>query len=226
MPQPERSSWRRQCSFGAEAAGVPGSARLTLAWSTHTGDLPASRGTFEATPLQVGRLIYLCTPVDPLRRVLIVNPNAMPFRMRLARVGTPAASLGGFWEMPGTGYSVSVYGFLSPLTIPCMQPPWGALFAIDLGSRRILWRRPVGSAVDSGPRGIGSHLPLLIGAPQIGGAIITRGGLVFSAATRSTRNAARRLRFGLGAAWQHLVYNRPTLKNSICHECRKAGLSS
>jgi len=85
--------------------------------------------------------------------------------------------------MPGTGYSVSLYAFLSPLTIPCMQPPWGGLFAIDLGSQRILWRRPVGSAVDSGPRGIGSHLPLPIGTPQVGGAIITRSGLVFSAAT-------------------------------------------
>lgn len=119
--------------------------------------------------------------LDPVRRVLIANPSAMPFRVRMARVGTSAA--GGLAEMRGTGYSVSYYGFLSPLNMPCMQPPWGELFAIDLDSQRILWKRPVGSAVDSGPLGIATHLPLLIGTPQIGGAIVTRSGLIFSAAT-------------------------------------------
>lgn len=119
--------------------------------------------------------------VDPVRRLMIVNPTSMPFRLRMARVGTPAAA--GLTEMPGTGYAEAHYVFFSPLHIPCMQPPWGGLFAIDLDTQRVLWKRPVGSALDSGPRGIASRLPLLIGTPQVGGAIVTRGGLIFSAAT-------------------------------------------
>ncbi len=101
----------------------------------------------------------------------------------MARVGTPDASSEGLIEMLGTGYSVSFFGFLSPLKVPCMQPPWGKLYAIDLDSRRILWERSVGTARDSGPLGLATGLPLPIGTPQVGGTIITRGGLVFSAAT-------------------------------------------
>jgi quinoprotein glucose dehydrogenase len=41
----------------------------------------------------------------------------------------------------------------------------------------------VGTGRDTGPFGIASHLPLRIGTPQVGGTIVTRGGLVFSAAT-------------------------------------------
>jgi quinoprotein glucose dehydrogenase len=85
--------------------------------------------------------------------------------------------------MRGTGYSVAFYASLSPLQVPCLQPPWGALFAIDLDSQRILWQRPVGTASDSGPFGIASHVPLTIGTPQVGGVIVTRSGLIFSAAT-------------------------------------------
>jgi quinoprotein glucose dehydrogenase len=121
--------------------------------------------------------------VDPVRHVLIANPSAMPFRVRMARTGMPTASATGLVEVRGTGYSVSYFGFLGPLNVPCMQPPWGGLYAIDLDSQQVLWRRPVGSAVDSGPFGIASHLPLLIGTPQVGGTIITRSGLIFSAAT-------------------------------------------
>jgi len=72
---------------------------------------------------------------------------------------------------------------LSPLRLPCMQPPWGKLYAIDLRTQRVLWERPVGTAGDVGPFGMASHVPLLIGTPQVGGTVITRSGLVFSAAT-------------------------------------------
>jgi quinoprotein glucose dehydrogenase len=119
--------------------------------------------------------------LDPVRRVLIANPVAMPVVLRMARVGTSEAAE--LEETIGTGYAHSAYGFFSPLYIPCLQPPWGALFAIDLESRRILWQRRVGLAVDSGPRGIPVHLPLLMGTPQVGGTITTRSGLIFSAAT-------------------------------------------
>jgi quinoprotein glucose dehydrogenase len=64
-----------------------------------------------------------------------------------------------------------------------MQPPWGKLYAIDLDTWGLLWERPVGTARDSGPFGIATHLPLLIGTPQVGGTLVTRGGLIFAGAT-------------------------------------------
>ncbi|MGE0113277.1 MAG: membrane-bound PQQ-dependent dehydrogenase, glucose/quinate/shikimate family [Steroidobacteraceae bacterium] len=135
--------------------------------------------------------------VDPVRKILISNPSAMPFLVKMAKVRSssdpiqsgankqyePEGVPAGLREMKGTGYAVSFEGFLSPLKVPCMQPPWGKLYAIDLQTHQVIWERPVGSARDTGPLGIASHLPLLIGTPQIGGTIITRGGLIFSGAT-------------------------------------------
>jgi quinoprotein glucose dehydrogenase len=126
--------------------------------------------------------------VDPLRQILVSNPSAMPFVLRIAPIDDAAypASAGvppGLREIKGTGYAVSYFGFLSPLRLPCMQPPWGKLYAIDLRTQRVLWERPVGTAGDVGPFGMASHVPLLIGTPQVGGTVITRSGLIFSAAT-------------------------------------------
>lgn len=142
--------------------------------------------------------------LDPRRQVLISNPSSIPLVIRmtplsaLSGTGSAAPSLpkagvkaGDLQFVPGTalqiiqgtGYAMSFLPFTSPLQIPCVRPPWGRLYAIDLRSDRILWERRVGTARDSGPFGIPTHLPLLIGTPQMGGTITTRGGLIFSGAT-------------------------------------------
>jgi quinoprotein glucose dehydrogenase len=133
--------------------------------------------------------------VDPDRKILISNPNAMPFLVRMAPVNHSSASsqpaaphqpegiTAGLSVIQGTGYAASFYGFLSPLRTPCMQPPWGKLYAIDLRTNKVIWERSVGTARDTGPFGIASHIPFLIGTPQVGGTVVTRGGLIFSAAT-------------------------------------------
>lgn len=132
--------------------------------------------------------------VDPQHGVLVVNPSSMPFVLRMASAaagtgssGQPAAgpegTVNGLGVVAGTGYAASFYGFLGPLRLPCMEPPWGKLYALDMASGRTLWERPVGTIEDSGPFGIASHLKLTVGTPQIGGTLVTGGGLVFSGAT-------------------------------------------
>jgi quinoprotein glucose dehydrogenase len=155
-------------------------------------------GTGQASlvyPGMFGGIEWGGVSVDPRRKVLIANPSAMPFIVRMATVNhsdgisppngshAPESPVAGLTEMEGTGYAVSYFGFLSPLKIPCMQPPWGKLYAIDLKSDAVLWERAVGTAEDAGPLGMASHWPLLIGTPQVGGTIVTRGGLIFAAAT-------------------------------------------
>jgi quinoprotein glucose dehydrogenase len=134
-----------------------------------------------AYPGMFGGIEWSGLTVDPVRKILIANPNAMPFVVQMARL--PAAAATGLSEIKGTGHAVSNYAFLSPLKIPCLQPPWGELYAVDLSTLTVLWHHPVGTARDTGPFGIASQLPLRIGTPQVGGSIVTRGGLVFSAAT-------------------------------------------
>ena len=148
-------------------------------------------------PSMFGGIEWGGITVDPERNILITNANAMPFLIRMRQVSATADSTiasvplpaehvsvpTGFSVIKGTGYALSYGAFMSPLGIPCTQPPWGKLYAIDLRTHKILWERPVGTARDSGPLGIASHLPLLIGTPQVGGSIVTRGGLIFVGAT-------------------------------------------
>ena len=87
-------------------------------------------------------------------------------------------------------YAASTTPFLSPLQVPCQQPPWSRLSAIDLRSREVLWSKPLGTGKDNGPLGMASHLPITIGAPAMGGTLMTAGNLTFVAAsTDSTLRA-------------------------------------
>ncbi|MBV1918831.1 MAG: membrane-bound PQQ-dependent dehydrogenase, glucose/quinate/shikimate family [Sphingomonadaceae bacterium] len=89
-------------------------------------------------------------------------------------------NLGGPAAQEGTPYAAHISPFVSPLGIPCQEPPFGLINAIDLSTGEMVWRRPIGSARDLGPMGIRSHLPLTIGTPPFGGTMATAGGLVFS----------------------------------------------
>jgi glucose dehydrogenase len=72
--------------------------------------------------------------------------------------------------------------FWDPNLIPCQVPPWGSLTAIDLDHGVFRWRSVLG-VVDSL---IAKGLPPT-GAPNIGGSIVTAGGLIFIGATNDGR---------------------------------------
>lgn len=65
--------------------------------------------------------------------------------------------------------------------LPCQQPPWGQLAAVDVNSGEVVWQVPLG---------ITESLPAdkqLTGRPGNGGSIATAGGLVFVGATDDGR---------------------------------------
>jgi quinoprotein glucose dehydrogenase len=94
--------------------------------------------------------------------------------------------------MGGTPY-VGYFGvLLSPWGIPCNAPPWGALTALDLEHREVLWQVPLGTTSDLAPFGIG--VPW--GTPNMGGAIVTAGGVVFIGAAMDSRLRAFDVRSG------------------------------
>jgi len=136
--------------------------------------------------------------VDPRRGVIVANYNDMPNHNRLvprseadakgwktrAETGLTAKAEGAGDPQAGTPYAIDVNaGWRMKFTgLLCKTPPYGGIRAIDLKTGKTLWDRPLGTARKNGPFGIPSLLPLNIGTPNNGGAVVTAGGLVFVAA--------------------------------------------
>ena len=134
--------------------------------------------------------------VDPVNRIAIVNsshvitysqliPRDKADAMGLKPVAKPSfENVAGPVAQAGTPYAVSVAPFLSPLVAPCTQPPYGMISAVDLNTRKLLWQKPFGTMRDSGPLLLHTGLPIPMGVPNIGGAVITASGLAFIGATQ------------------------------------------
>ncbi len=65
---------------------------------------------------------------------------------------------------------------------PCQQPPWGTLNAVDLNKGEIVWKVPLGVVDELEAKGVKQT-----GAPNLGGSIVTAGGLLFIAGTNDSR---------------------------------------
>jgi quinate dehydrogenase (quinone) len=61
---------------------------------------------------------------------------------------------------------------------PCQKPPWGTLNAVDASKGEIVWKVPLGGM---------SELKEKTGTPNLGGSIVTAGGLVFIGAAMDSR---------------------------------------
>lgn len=85
-----------------------------------------------------------------------------------------------YTRMRGTPYVMRRRLFFGPSGLPCTPPPFGALVAISLATGGRLWEVPLGSlpAREGMP-----PPPAAWGSPNLGGPIVTAGGLVFIAAT-------------------------------------------
>ena len=65
---------------------------------------------------------------------------------------------------------------------PCQQPPWGTLIAVDLNKGEIVWRVPLGVVDELEAKGVHNT-----GTQNLGGSMVTAGGLVFIAGTTDRR---------------------------------------
>ncbi len=138
----------------------------------------------------------------PARQLLIVNVNAAPFVAQLrpgavAQTGQdhPVAGQKTMTvTMQGTPYTLAVGPLLSPLGIPCTAPPWGRLVALDLARGRVAWQAPLGSVHEMGPFPLPWHIDW--GTPNLGGGLVTDGGVFFIAATMDRQFRAFDVRDG------------------------------
>jgi quinoprotein glucose dehydrogenase len=121
-----------------------------------------------------GGVNYSGGAFDPTLGLFVVNVNNLGQPMRIVRDET-----GGFTNSGPFAGTVRFWN--AEKHLPCNEPPWGELVAIDLKSGKIAWRSVLG-VTDNLPEGK-QHT----GRPGLGGPIVTGGGLTFIGATDDAR---------------------------------------
>lgn len=141
-------------------------------------------------PAVGGGINWGSVSIDPQRGLMVVNALRLANLNRLERRKPGEVAKGGFeggvitFPQAGTPYAFKSFPFLSPIFVPCQQPPFGTISVFDIATRKLVWEKPLGTAAGSGPLGMATHVPLLMGAPNFGGSVSTAGGLTFIAAAQ------------------------------------------
>ncbi|MCP4005885.1 MAG: PQQ-binding-like beta-propeller repeat protein, partial [bacterium] len=142
---------------------------------------PTIEGTL-VVPGNAGGSNWGGVAVDEANQRLIANTQNLPWMVALIP-RSEAVDLkkegrdeyAEFAPMRGTPYVLKRSLLMSPLGLPCSKPPWGELAAVDLVSGEIEWQVPLGTVRDLSP----VPLPWKLGVPNLGGPLVTGGGLIF-----------------------------------------------
>ncbi len=198
----------------AESAMGPVYAPITSRWTI-------------GLPSNMGATNWGGVAVDPQGRIAVRTSN-VPFRTRLipkadvedylARLNQPDLSREerrSTWQamrqhlaLPdevelasqrGTDYLMARHALVDPIIgIPCAGFPMAEMMVLDIASEAVLWRRPHGTVSDI------AGVPLALGAPGMGGPLMTAGGLVFVGG--AAENALRAYDAANGdELWQHAL---------------------
>jgi quinoprotein glucose dehydrogenase len=143
---------------------------------------PSEQGTL-LFPFTGGGVNWGGVAIDP-RGIVYVNTSRMAHAVKLIpRADYPAFKAAHrdreVNPQDGTPYGMQRTLVRSPFGAPCNPPPWGALAALDLNTKKILWQATLGTTEEIAPLGIA----LKTGMPTFGGPVVTAAGLVFIGAT-------------------------------------------
>ena len=128
--------------------------------------------------------------VDPVRQVAFTTPTSLAFTSQLVPRpddttllvqdgGPPEGALPALNENLGAPFAAKMGPFTSPLGLPCQAPPWGFVAGVDLVSGEVVWKHRNGTVRDVAP----IPLPFRMGVPNLGGPLITAGGVAFLSGT-------------------------------------------
>ncbi len=144
---------------------------------------PSLEGTL-VMPSNIGGAHWGGLAVDPSRQLAIIPVNRIAAEVQLIprdeyqrRRNETGYRLEGsqYTDMRGTPYVMRRRILFGPGGAPCSPPPFGTLVAIDLATGATKWDVTLGAIAPGAAAAWGS--------PNLGGPIVTAGGLVFIAAT-------------------------------------------
>ncbi|HEY4303968.1 MAG TPA: pyrroloquinoline quinone-dependent dehydrogenase [Gemmatimonadaceae bacterium] len=147
---------------------------------------PSLQGTI-ALPSNVGGAHWGGVAVDTARQIAVVPVNhlvAMVQLIPLDRFDTLEARQNAsrlddqYTRMHGTPYVMRRRIVKSPSGIPCAPTPWGSFVAIDLKTGAKLWDVPLGDPTNLKPEAARLPKPPT-GLPNLGGPMVTAGGIAF-----------------------------------------------
>jgi quinoprotein glucose dehydrogenase len=141
---------------------------------------PSLRGSL-IVPGNIGGLHWGGVAFAPEQGLLIAPTNRLAAVVRLV----PQADVDAYRKdhpsfettrQRGAPYAMSRTFLLAPSGLPCNPPPFGALTAVDVATGKIRWEVPLGKMPLPGARAEW-------GSINLGGPLVTGGGLVFIGAT-------------------------------------------
>jgi quinoprotein glucose dehydrogenase len=150
-------------------------AYATEVFKKSTADLfnPVNSQPTLIVPGTLGGANWSGASFDPQTGLLYVNSNDLP-----GLIGLIPNETGKPYAFKGTGYG----RFWDPEGYPAITPPWGSLTAIDLNTGDFAWQVPLGEFDELTKKGIAPT-----GTPNLGGSMVTAGGLVFIASTKDEK---------------------------------------
>jgi quinoprotein glucose dehydrogenase len=132
-------------------------------------------------PGNVGGVNWGSAAYDPSHHIMVANTNRLIAWMKLIPRDQYEAEnkkdqdnriFGEFGDQKGAPYGIYRTFLFSPSKLPCNKPPWGTTEAVDLFTGKTLWDVPLSTMVPGRQTG----------SLNLGGPMITAGGLVFTSA--------------------------------------------
>ncbi|MBN6401587.1 pyrroloquinoline quinone-dependent dehydrogenase [Enterobacter hormaechei] len=174
-------------------ADIVGGGQCSRLWDnlTYEGmyNPPTTKGEGTLTyPDSAGGVQWGGVAFDPQKQIAIVNTSHIVQYVKLYsredydNADKDSGNESGFAPQEGAPYGMRLLVASNWLGMPCWQPPFGEIVAIDMHTGDVKWRRPVGASQQ-----YGFFMPESWGSPTIGGPAVTAGGVIFIGASMDAK---------------------------------------
>ncbi|HHG8780518.1 pyrroloquinoline quinone-dependent dehydrogenase [Enterobacter hormaechei] len=203
-------------------ADIVGAGQCSRLWDNLTYEgmytPPTTKGEGTLTyPDSAGGVQWGGVAFDPQKQIAIVNTSHIVQYVKLYsredydNADKDSGNESGFAPQEGAPYGMRLLVASNWLGMPCWQPPFGEIVALDMHTGDVKWRRPVGASQQ-----YGFFMPESWGSPTIGGPAVTAGGVIFIGASMDAKVRAYSVESG-DELWSDQV-EAPAVANPSVYE--------